>query len=66
MNKFFDERKMGLELIEVGHVVQITADATGLSKSTVKRICSKGAVTGRSFRSPQKCYDMSRKKISYR
>ena len=60
VKKFFDE-KVRLEPIIVGDVVKITAEATGLSKNTVRRICSKGGVTGGSFGSPEK--RMSRKKI---
>ena len=40
----------------------MTVEATGLSKNTVKRICSEGAITGGSFGSPEKRYGMSRKK----
>ena len=53
VKKFFDERSRRLEPIKVGDVVQITAEATGLSKkSTVKWICSEGAITGGNFGSP--------------
>ena len=54
---------MKLEPIIVGDVVKITAEATVLSKNTVRRICSEGGVTGGSFGSPEKRYGMSRKKI---
>ena len=61
--KFFDEREVRLEPIIVGDEVKITAEATGLSKNTVRRIYSEGGVTGGSFGSPEKRYGMSRKKI---
>ena len=63
VKKFFDERSRRLEPIKVGDVVQITAEATGLSKSTVKWICSEGAITGGNFGSPVKRYGTSRKKV---
>ena len=63
VRKFFDKWKRKSEPIKVGDVVQITAEASGLSKSTVKRICSEGVVTGGSFGSPAKCYGTSRKKV---
>ena len=52
-----------MEIITVGNVAQITVKATGLSKNTVKRICSDGTITGGSFGSPEKRYGMSRKKV---
>ena len=60
---FFEESKKRLQPIEVVNVLQHTAEATGLSKSTVKQICNEGAVTGGSFGSPEKCYGVSKKKI---
>ena len=45
LENFFFESKRRLEPITVGDVAQITAEATGLSKNTVKRICSEGAIT---------------------
>ena len=52
-----------MEPIKVGDVAQITAEATGLSKNTVKPICSEGAVTGGSFGSPAKRYGTTRIRI---
>ena len=49
VRNFFYESKRRLEPITVSDVAQITAEATGLSKNTVKRICSEGAITGGSF-----------------
>ena len=63
VRNFFYESKRRLDQITVGDVAQITAEATGLSKNTVKRICSEGAITGGSFGSPEKRYGMNRKKI---
>ena len=63
LENFFYESKKRLEPITVGDVAQITAEATGLSKNTVKRICSEGAITGGSFGSHEKRYGMRRKKV---
>ena len=61
---FFDERKVRLEPIKVGDVTQITAEATGMSKNTVKQIISsEGAVDGGSFGSSAKCYGTTRMRI---
>ena len=42
VRNFFYESKRRLEPITVGNMAQITAEATGLSKNTVKQICSEG------------------------
>ena len=63
VRNFFYESERRLDPITIGDVAQITAEATGLSKNTVKRICSEGAITGGSFGSPEKRYGMNRKKV---
>ena len=49
VRNFFYESKRRLEPITVGNMAQITAEATGLSKNTVKQICSEGAITGLAY-----------------
>ena len=60
---FFTRAREDWNQLKLVDVAQITAEATELSKNTVKRVCSEGAVTGGCFGSPEKRYGTSRKTV---